>query len=120
MENIVEWKQLHGGNGRMKQIVQSTSVVHLYYHLYLLMPSLLTHSCIKRQQRKSLESDKNCAKEVSGIAVLQMDYAENYKCYSQGEVQNADWNYQQVGFKIGNTVMQLLVIVPLMIKKHHQ
>ena len=25
-----------------------------------------------------------------------MDYAENYKCFSQDEVQNAHWNQQQV------------------------
>ena len=96
MENIAKWKQWQDDNGRIKQIVQSTLVVHLYDHLCLLMPSFLTHSFIKRQQHKSLESDKNSTKEVSGIAVLQMDYTENYRCFSQDEVQNAHWNQKQV------------------------
>ena len=98
---VILWKillrrQWQDDNGRMKQLVQSTLVVHLYDHLCLLMPSFLTHSFIKRQQHKSLESDKNSTKEGCGIAVLQIDYAENYKCFSQDEVQNAHWNQQQV------------------------
>ena len=56
-ENIVEWKQWQDINGRMKQLVQSPSVMHLYDHLCLLMPSFLTHIFIKRQQHKSLESE---------------------------------------------------------------
>ena len=63
LENIVEWKQWQDDNGRMNQLVQSTSVVHLYNHLCLLMPSFLTHSFVKRQMHKSLESDKNSTKE---------------------------------------------------------
>ena len=62
LENIIEWKQQQDNNGRMNQIVQSTSVVHLYDHLCLLMPSFLTLSFIKKQQHKSLESDKNSTK----------------------------------------------------------
>ena len=41
--------------------------------------------------------DKGLASlQDSDIAVLQMDFAENYACTAQDEIQSAHWNQNQV------------------------
>ena len=36
-----------------------------------------------------------------------MNYTENYKCFSQDEIQNAHWNQQQVAIFISVTCFQI-------------
>eukprot|EP00112_Aurelia_sp_Birch-Aquarium-sp1_P019466 Seg4820.5 transcript_id=Seg4820.5/GoldUCD/mRNA.D3Y31 product="hypothetical protein" protein_id=Seg4820.5/GoldUCD/D3Y31 len=75
----------------------SGNVKDLYDHISLMSPKFLHHCHIKRQQAKSYQSDKELASNKdSEIAVLQMDFAENYSCSAQDEVQSAHWNQNQV------------------------
>ena len=60
-------------------------------------PKFMQHSYIKRQQAKKYEEDKELASTISStVAVLQMDFAENYTCTAQDEIQSAHWNQNQV------------------------
>ena len=57
----------------------------------------LPHCHIKHLQAKQYELDKELAStQDSKIAVLQMDFAENYMCVAQDEIQSAHWNQSQV------------------------
>ena len=53
----------------------------------------LPHCFIKRKQSEQYELDKvQAQKENSHVMVSKMDYAENYTCRAQDEVQSAHWN----------------------------
>ena len=47
---------------------------------------------MRRKQAKSYEDDKSeAAMKNSNTAMLQVDFAENYTCTAQDEVQSAQW-----------------------------
>ena len=60
------------------------------------LPSFLKHCYIKRSQSASYEKDKEHSLNSDGYATLQMDFAENYGCVWQDEVQSAHWCKNQV------------------------
>ena len=52
---------------------------------------------MKRKQAKSYEDDKSeAAMKNSNTAKLQVDFAENYMCTAQDEVQSAHWKQNQI------------------------
>ena len=90
----VQWQE-HGG--RISKLEMNGTVKDLYDHISFMSIKFLHHCRIKRQQAKSYQSDKALASDKdSKIAVLQMDFAENYSCFAQDEVQSAHWNQNQV------------------------
>eukprot|EP00112_Aurelia_sp_Birch-Aquarium-sp1_P023526 Seg7039.2 transcript_id=Seg7039.2/GoldUCD/mRNA.D3Y31 product="hypothetical protein" protein_id=Seg7039.2/GoldUCD/D3Y31 len=92
-----KWMQWQEHGGRIAKLEMSGNVKDLYDHISLMSPKFLHHCHIKRQQAKSYQSDKELASNKdSKIAVLQMDFAENYSCSAQDEVQSAHWNQNQV------------------------
>ena len=69
----------------------------LYKYTETTVKSFLPHCFVKRKQEESYQSDKVEAQNPeSTIMMLQMDYAENYSCSAQDEVQSAHWNQAQV------------------------
>ena len=76
-------------NGRTK----SGTVFELYTYTKTVVRAFLLHCFIKRKQAEQYELDKvEAQKENSIIMVLKMDYAENYTCRAQDQVQSAHWN----------------------------
>ena len=58
------------------------------------IPSFLEHVFVKREQFKYFEEKlTNLDKDE---AVIQVDFAENYTCKYQDEIQSAHWNQEQV------------------------
>ena len=92
-----KWMQWQEYGGRIAKLEMNGKVKDLYAHIASMSTKFLYHCRIKRQQIKSYLSDKELASDKdSKIAVLQMDFAENYLCRAQDEVQPAHWNHNQV------------------------
>lgn len=71
----------------------------LIAHLAAISSHFLKHSFIKREQAETFNSyDRPRAlnQEFSLEAVLQIDFAENFVCVNQNEVQTAHWNQRQL------------------------
>ena len=84
-------------NGRLTKVEEKGSIADLYDHINSMSKKFLQHCHIKRLQAKQYEADKEIAmKTNSKVAVLQMDFAENYSCIAQDEVQSTHWNQTQV------------------------
>jgi hypothetical protein len=61
------------------------------------MPKFLWHVFVKRHQSSAYEEDKERAKAPgSKLAVVQMDFSENYTCVYQDECASAHWHQNQV------------------------
>ena len=96
-DDKAKWMQWQEHGGRIAKLEMSGKVKDLYDHISSISTKFLHHYHIKRQQAKSYQSDKELAsKKDSKIVVLQMDFAENYSCSAQDEIQSAHWNQNQV------------------------
>ena len=91
------WMRWQENNGRMAKVQETGTVEYLYEYIRSMSPKFLQHSHIKRLQAKQYEEDKKLASTInSKVAVLQMDFAENYTCTAQDQIQSAHWNQNQV------------------------
>lgn len=93
-----EWKKNLTANRIEKQKVDG-SLSDLIAHVVALSPQFLKHSYVKREQAEMFNShDRPRAsnEEFSLEALLQVDFAENFVCESQDEVQSAHWNQRQL------------------------
>ena len=66
-----------------------------------LIPEFLEHCYIKHFQAKIYKQQHEMLTSVmypSKMAMMQIDFAENYKCISQDEIQSAHWTQAQVTF----------------------
>ena len=96
-EKYVKWFRWEDVNGRIIKNELSGTVHELYKYTETTVKSFLPHCFVKRKQEESYQSDKAEAQNSeSTIMMLQMDYAENYSCSAQDEVQSAHWNQAQV------------------------
>ena len=91
------WMRWQENNGRMAKMQEPGTIEDLYNYICSMAPKFMQHTYIKRQQAKKYEEDKELASTISStVAVLQMDFAENYTCTAQDEIQSAHWNQNQV------------------------
>ena len=96
-EKHVKWFRWEDVNDRIIKNELSGTVHELYKYTETTVKSFLPHCFVKRKQEESYQSDKVEAQNPeSTIMMLQMDYAENYSCSAQDEVQSAHWNQAQV------------------------
>ena len=85
-----KWFKWDDVNGRTIKNQKSGTVFELYTYTKTVVDAFLPHCFIKRKQAEQYELDKvEAQKENSNVMVLQMDYAENYTCRAQDEVQSA-------------------------------
>ncbi len=71
------WMQWQENNGRMVKM-QETGTIE---YICPMTPKFMQHSYSKRQQAKKYEEEKMLASTINNrVAVLQMDFAENYTC----------------------------------------
>lgn len=84
---------------RTEKKKKSGTLMDLTAHISAISTQFLRHSFCKRQQSDTFnKSDVPMAKnvELTDTALLQVDFAENFVCVSQKEVQNAHWNQKQL------------------------
>ena len=61
------------------------------------LPQFTWHVFIKSKQEEAYKRAKNCANQAnSETCLLQMDFAENFTCVWQDEIQSAHWRQKQV------------------------
>lgn len=86
-------------NKRIEKKVESGSLSNLLEHIVAMTPQFLRHSFVKREQSYSFNSyDRPRAMNThfDSEALLQIDFAENFVCEGQDEVQSAHWNQRQL------------------------
>lgn len=73
------------------------SLTDAYTKLLVDLPIYMLHVFIKHEQTASFKEDISLAMEAdSDIAIIELDFAENYKCLQQDQTQNANFGYTQV------------------------
>lgn len=68
-------------------------------HIAALSPHFLRHSYVKREQSNTfnlIDRVRASNVQISDEGVLQIDFAENFVCEAQDEVQSAHWNQRQI------------------------
>lgn len=91
------WKQDENIKRCVKTTVKGSSN-DLIEYLGNIVDKFIVHVHVKRAQAKSFEEDRKEMEQTARkfVAMVQMDYAENYSCASQDEVQSAHWNQKLV------------------------
>ena len=70
--------------------------MQLYSSLITMIPTFLPHHYIKHCQSKFYNEQKEQVTRDSSIAMLQIDFAEDYTTIWQDEIQPAHWQKKQV------------------------
>lgn len=86
-------------SNRIEKKETSGTLDKLIVHIASISPQFLRHSIVKRQQSETFNSfDRPRAKniEFDREALIQIDFAENFVCEYQDEVQSAHWNQRQL------------------------
>lgn len=91
----MQWIKLENQN-RYTNELQTGSAAKLINYFLQIYPQFLRHSYTKREQANAFNIDRKSAEENDDVAVLQIDFAENYKCEAQNEIQPANYNQKQV------------------------
>ena len=76
----MKWEEV---NCRIIKNQKSGTAGSLYSYLCTIFPNFSIHSFVKRKQAKSYEKDNT--------VIIKLDFAENYICAAQDEVQSAHW-----------------------------
>ena len=79
---------------KIQKVLKEGTVDDLLVDLKVQLPSFLEHVFVKRQQARFFKEKLEHLTEEE--AVVQVDFAENYSCEYQGEVQSAHWSQDQV------------------------
>ena len=83
-----------------KEILEKTlirgSLMQLYSSLITMIPTFLPHRYMKRCQSKFYNEQKEQVTYDSSMAMLQIDFAENYMTIWQGEFQSEHCQKKQV------------------------
>lgn len=88
-----QWKEV----GFLQKTPIEGSTNEAFDELSSQLPKFFWHSYLKDKQAASYNRSKASAKEpVSNVCLLQMDFAENFTCLWQNEIQSAHWRQRQV------------------------
>ena len=81
----------------IEKVSKSGTAENLVDHLLAMRAKFTTHSSIKQNQSRVFKDLIEKSKTASSsVAVMQIDYAENYKCFSQNEPQAAHFGQNQI------------------------
>ena len=92
-----KWNKWQDIEGWLVKHEETGGVANLHSCIESIATKFFKHCFVKRLQSKSYEADKaKSANPDSDTAVLQMNFADNFTCMAQDEVQSAHWNQAQV------------------------
>ena len=92
-----KWCQWKEENGFLQKVVQQGSTTDAFDELARQLPKFFWHSFVKERQATSYNGSKSKAMEPdSNTCLLQMDFAENFTCTWQDEIQSAHWKQTQI------------------------
>lgn len=95
-EEKVKWQAWVKVDKRWQNKTQTGTLETLANYIVGLAPHFYKHHYIDEEQMKSYQRCVAAVKSDKSKAVLQIDFAENYKCVFQDEAGNAHWNQSQV------------------------
>ena len=95
IEQHASWKKWEEVNGRVIKNSKSGLAEDLYRYLAEIVPPFLIHCFVKRKFL-SYEEDKLEALMEQSKTMLQIDFAENFTCLAQDEVQSTHWKQNQI------------------------
>lgn len=82
---------------RFEKKIKPRTLNELLSHFREILSEFLQHSYIKRSQAAIYERDNEEVKKSNGkVAILHIDFAENYCCDAQEEIQAAHFNQASV------------------------
>lgn len=93
-----EWKK-NDATKRIEKREKSGTLAELAAHIAALSTPFLRHSFIKCEQSEvfnKIDRPRASSAEFPDEGLLQIDFAENFVCVSQDEVQSAHWNQRQI------------------------
>ena len=103
-DDPAKWMKWEEDNGCIIKNQNSGSVSSLYNYLSSILPDFFMNTFVKRKQAKRYEDEKSeAAMKNSNTAMLQVDFADNYMCTAQDEVQSAHWKQNQYQWCRGNS-----------------
>lgn len=86
-------------DNKLCKAVEEGTTEDLFNHISSLVPQFLRHCFIKRMQAEYYQKQREAItseQSDSSVALLQVDFSENYTCIYQDEVQSAHWQQHQV------------------------
>lgn len=89
------WKE----EGRFTRVQEEGSAADLAEYIISLLPYFLEHCFVKREQAKFYNEERLMATSSSfkpNVAVVQVDFSENFTCSAQDEVQSFHWVQPQI------------------------
>lgn len=92
------WKK-NAETNRVQKQEEKGQLVDLIAHLTTIAPHFLRHSFVKRSQANifnTFDHPRAISVAFQSEATLQIDFAENFVCVMQDEVQSAHWNQCQL------------------------
>lgn len=92
----VKWQAWKKVDNRWQNKQQIGTLETLANYIVDLAPHFYKHHYINHEQLKSYQRCVSSVKTDKSAAVIQIDFAENYKCVFQDEAANAHWNQSQV------------------------
>ena len=97
-EDLVEasWLVWQECDGRLAKVQEEGYILELIEYICSIGPQFLQHCYIKREQAKSYQQEKTTVLSQHDLALIQVDFSENYTCMMQDEIQSAHWNQNQI------------------------
>ena len=99
-EESITWKEWQKSEKKsyinIEKVTKKGTVSDLVNHISKMREKFVTHSEIKQNQSKAFKGNLEQPKIDSSVAVLQIDWAENFKCFTQNETQAAHFGQHQV------------------------
>lgn len=92
----VKWQAWIKEDNRWQNKGQIGTLEKLANHIVDIASHFFKHHYINSEQLKSYQRCVSDVKTDDSAAVIQIDFAENYKCVFQDEAGNAHWNQSQV------------------------
>lgn len=95
----LNWKQWikNKETNRFQKHVVPGRLSDLQNHFFGILTEFLKHSHVNRCQAATFENDSAEVKKSKGkVAAVQIDFAENFTCEAQEEIQAAHWNQANV------------------------
>lgn len=84
---------------RFEKVEENQKLSALLVHIVSISPQFLRHHFVKREQADTFNKydlQRASDKQIDDEGLLQIDFAENFVCESQDEIQSAHWNQRQL------------------------
>lgn len=90
------WRVRKKEDNRWQDKQETGTLETLAIYIVGLASHFYRHHYINKEQSAAFKRCVSSVKTDKGAAVIQIDFAENYKCVFQEEASNAHWNQSQV------------------------